>query len=195
MCANAAGFGNTISQAGLPRAGACIASADACGGLQIAGMGSLVSSAPVCASLLPLSVLSVSSVMCSSRSRCVLYCTLFFLSVVNKDVFLSVVNTYMCVLLLCSVYVCTCVFVVCALHRGRGVGAGRVWASIRGLKLGKAAGTDHDGVLTDIIKHAAGTGAVGNSKLEEGNSSVVTAMTLLFNFMFEREVWPGREVE
>ena len=63
-----------------------------------------------------------------------------------------------------------------------------VWAAIRGLKLGKAAGTD--GVLTDIIKHAAG--AVGNSKLDEGNSSVVTAMTLLFNFMFEREVWPER---
>ena len=33
MCANATGFGTTISQAGLPRAGASVASADACGGL------------------------------------------------------------------------------------------------------------------------------------------------------------------
>ena len=33
MCANATGFGTTISQAGLPRAGASVASADACGDL------------------------------------------------------------------------------------------------------------------------------------------------------------------
>ena len=33
MCANATGFGTTISQAGLPRARASIASDNACGGL------------------------------------------------------------------------------------------------------------------------------------------------------------------
>ena len=72
-------------------------------------------------------------------------------------------------------------------HLDRPITEPEVWAAIRDLKLGKAPGVD--GVLTDIIKQAAA--AVGNSRLKEGNT-VVTAVTTLFNFMFEREVWPDR---
>ena len=70
MCVNTTGFGTTISQAGLPRAGASVASADACGGLPewevlySVRLGALFS----CTLLVP-------SVMCSSRSCYVLYCT------------------------------------------------------------------------------------------------------------------------
>ena len=62
-----------------------------------------------------------------------------------------------------------------------------VFAAIRKLVLGKAPG--EDGILTDIIKTAAD--AVNNSKLR-GNNSVVSAITLLFNFVLDREVWPER---
>jgi hypothetical protein len=62
-----------------------------------------------------------------------------------------------------------------------------VWAAIRKLRRGKAPG--EDGILTDILKTAAD--AVGNGKLRAGNS-VITALTLLFNYVFEREVWPER---
>ena len=62
-----------------------------------------------------------------------------------------------------------------------------VWAAIRKLRVGKAPG--EDGVLTDILKSAAD--AVGKGKLKPGNT-FVTALTRLFNFVFEREVWPER---
>ena len=62
-----------------------------------------------------------------------------------------------------------------------------VWRAIRKLKMGKAPG--EDGVLTDIIKTAAD--AVNNSKLR-GENTVVSAITLLFNFVLDREVWPER---
>ena len=62
-----------------------------------------------------------------------------------------------------------------------------VFVAIRKLVLGKAPG--EDGILTDIIKTAAD--AVNNSKLR-GNNTVVSAITLLFNFVLDREVWPER---
>ena len=62
-----------------------------------------------------------------------------------------------------------------------------VWRAIRALKMGKAPG--EDGILTDILK--SGAGAVGNSKLEH-STSVVDALVLMFNFVFENEVWPER---
>ena len=62
-----------------------------------------------------------------------------------------------------------------------------VFAAIRKLKMGKAPG--EDGILTDILKTAAD--GVNNSKLRGGNS-VINAITLLFNFVFSREVWPER---
>ena len=62
-----------------------------------------------------------------------------------------------------------------------------VFAAIRKLKMGKAPG--EDGILTDILKTAAD--GVNNSKLRAGNS-VVSAITLLFNFVFSKEVWPER---
>ena len=62
-----------------------------------------------------------------------------------------------------------------------------VFAAIRKLKMGKAPG--EDGVLTDILKTAAD--AVNNSKLR-GPNSVVEALVLMFNFVFEKGVWPDR---
>jgi hypothetical protein len=62
-----------------------------------------------------------------------------------------------------------------------------VFAAIRRLKMGKAPG--QDGILTDILKTAAD--AVNNSKLRGGNT-VVDALVLLFNFVFDKEVWPER---
>jgi hypothetical protein len=62
-----------------------------------------------------------------------------------------------------------------------------VWRAIRKLHAGKAPG--EDGILTDIIKSAAD--ALGKSKLKPGNT-VITPLTLLFNFVLEREVWPDR---
>jgi hypothetical protein len=62
-----------------------------------------------------------------------------------------------------------------------------VFAAIRTLKMGKAPGVD--GVLTDILKTAAD--AVNNSKLR-GANTVVDALVLLFNFVFDKEVWPER---
>ena len=62
-----------------------------------------------------------------------------------------------------------------------------VFAAIRKLKMGKAPG--EDGVLTDILKSAAD--AVNNGKLRGGNT-VVDALVLMFNFVFDRGVWPER---
>jgi hypothetical protein len=62
-----------------------------------------------------------------------------------------------------------------------------VFNAIRRLKAGKAPGVD--GVTTTILKMAAD--AVGTSKLKEGNS-VVEALVLLFNFVYDNEVWPDR---
>ena len=64
-----------------------------------------------------------------------------------------------------------------------------VFAAIRKLKMGKAPGVD--GMLTSIIKTAAD--AVYTSKLKKGNT-VVEALTLLFNYVFEKEKWPERWV-
>ena len=65
--------------------------------------------------------------------------------------------------------------------------AGEVFTAIRKLKMGKAPG--EDGILTDILKTAAD--AVNNSKLR-GNNTVVEALVLLFNYVFDKEVWPER---
>ena len=62
-----------------------------------------------------------------------------------------------------------------------------VFRAVRKLTLGKAPG--EDGILTDIIKTAAD--AVNNSKLR-GDNTVISAITLLFNFILDREVWPQR---
>ena len=62
-----------------------------------------------------------------------------------------------------------------------------VWIAIRKLEMGKAAGVD--GILPSIIKSAAD--AVDNSLLLEYNP-LVDSLSLLFNFIFEHEVWPKR---
>ena len=62
-----------------------------------------------------------------------------------------------------------------------------VFKAIRKLKMGKAPG--EDGILTDILKTAAD--AVNNSKLRGGNA-VVDALVLMFNFVFDKGVWPER---
>jgi hypothetical protein len=62
-----------------------------------------------------------------------------------------------------------------------------VFEAIRKLKMGKAPG--EDGILTDILKTAAD--GVNNSKLR-GDNTVVQAITLLFNYVLEKEVWPDR---
>jgi hypothetical protein len=72
-------------------------------------------------------------------------------------------------------------------HLDRPITDVEVFAAIRKLKMGKAPG--EDGILTDILKTAAD--GVNNSKLRGGNS-VVSAITLLFNFVFSQEVWPDR---
>jgi hypothetical protein len=62
-----------------------------------------------------------------------------------------------------------------------------VFAAIRKLRIGSAPG--EDGILPDIIKTAAD--AVNNSKLR-GNNTVVNALVLLYNYVFDNEVWPER---
>ena len=62
-----------------------------------------------------------------------------------------------------------------------------VWEAIRHMKMGKAAGEDQ--ISADIVRAAAG--AVWNSKLHENNPTV-DAMTLLFNYIYDKEVWPTR---
>ena len=62
-----------------------------------------------------------------------------------------------------------------------------IWRAIRKLKMGKAPG--EDGILTDILKSAAD--AVGTSKLK-GTNPVVDALVLIFNYVFEHEIWPER---
>ena len=69
----------------------------------------------------------------------------------------------------------------------RPITATEVFMAIRKLKMGKAPG--EDGVLTDILKTAAD--AVNNSRLR-GNNTVVDALVLLFNYVFDNEVWPER---
>ena len=61
--------------------------------------------------------------------------------------------------------------------------AREVFQAIRKLRMGSAPG--EDGILTDILKTAAD--AVNNSKLR-GRNTVVEALVLLFNFMFDNEV-------
>ena len=69
----------------------------------------------------------------------------------------------------------------------RPITAAEIFRAIRKLKMGKAPG--QDGILTDILKTAAD--AVNNSKLR-GNNTVVEALVLLFNYVFDNEVWPER---
>ena len=67
------------------------------------------------------------------------------------------------------------------------ISAQEVWDALRRMKNGTAPGVD--GVTTTILKMAAG--AVGTSKLKADNP-VVEALVLLFNFVFDNEVWPER---
>ena len=62
-----------------------------------------------------------------------------------------------------------------------------IFTAIRRLKVGKAGGID--GILTSILKPAAK--AVGTDRMEASNG-VIEALSLLFNFVFEKEVWPER---
>ena len=62
-----------------------------------------------------------------------------------------------------------------------------VFDAIRKLKAGKAPGVD--GVTTTILMMAAD--AVGTSKLKVDNH-VVDSLVLLFNFVFDNEIWPER---
>ena len=62
-----------------------------------------------------------------------------------------------------------------------------IFAAVRKLKMGKAAG--EDGILTDILKTTADT--VDVSKMR-GNTGVLDALVLVFNFVFDNEVWPER---
>lgn len=65
--------------------------------------------------------------------------------------------------------------------------AKEVFAEIRKLRLGTAGG--EGGVVSDILKTAAD--AVGSSKMR-GNTGVVEALVLIFNYVFDNEVWPER---
>ena len=65
--------------------------------------------------------------------------------------------------------------------------AKEVFAEIRKLQLGTAGG--EGGVVSDILKTAAD--AVGSSKMR-GNTGVVEALVLVFNYVFDNEVWPER---
>ena len=62
-----------------------------------------------------------------------------------------------------------------------------VFAALRKLKSGKAPG--EDGVLADIIRTAAD--AVGTNKMR-GDTGMVEALVLMFNYVFDNEVWPER---
>jgi hypothetical protein len=62
-----------------------------------------------------------------------------------------------------------------------------VFAAIRAMNAGTAPG--EDGILIDILRSAAD--AVNNSNLRAGNS-VVSALTLMFNYVLENECWPRR---
>ena len=62
-----------------------------------------------------------------------------------------------------------------------------VFKGIRRLQMGKQPGEDN--ILTDIVKTAAD--AVNNNRLR-GDNTVVTAISLLFNYVLDREVWPAR---
>ena len=64
-----------------------------------------------------------------------------------------------------------------------------VFDALRRLRMGKAPG--EDGILTDILKSAGD--AVNNSRLQgRGTNTVVDAIVLLFNYMFDNEIWPAR---
>ena len=62
-----------------------------------------------------------------------------------------------------------------------------IFRAIRKMKPGKAAGSD--GILTSILKHAAA--AVGTNKMRP-NNNIVSALALMFNYIFEKEAWPER---
>ena len=72
-------------------------------------------------------------------------------------------------------------------HLDYPITAREVFVAIRKLRMGSAPG--EDGILTDIVKTAAD--AVNNNKLR-GHNTVVEALVLPFNFMFDNEVWPER---
>ena len=63
--------------------------------------------------------------------------------------------------------------------------AKEVFKALRKLKMGTAGG--EDGIVSDIIKAAAD--AVGTNKMR-GNTGVVEALVLIFNYVFDNEVWP-----
>jgi hypothetical protein len=65
--------------------------------------------------------------------------------------------------------------------------AEEVFRAIRRLQMGKSPG--EDGILTDILKSAAD--AVNNNNLR-GKNTVIDALVLLFNYVFDNEVWPER---
>jgi hypothetical protein len=65
--------------------------------------------------------------------------------------------------------------------------AEEVFKALRKLRMGSSPG--EDGILPDLLKTAAG--AVNTNKLRGGNP-VVESLALLFNFMFDNEVWPQR---
>ena len=65
--------------------------------------------------------------------------------------------------------------------------SGEVWSAVRKLKMGKAPGEDD--ILTDILK--SGADAVNNGKMR-GNDGMIQALVMLFNYVFDHEVWPER---
>lgn len=62
-----------------------------------------------------------------------------------------------------------------------------VFSVLKKLKNGKAPGLD--GILTTILKSAAGL--TGKTKLKSSNT-VVEAITIFFNYVFDNECWPER---
>jgi hypothetical protein len=69
--------------------------------------------------------------------------------------------------------------------------AEEVFTALRKLRMGSAPG--EDGLLTNMLKTAAH--AVNTNKLRPaalGGNSVVDSIVLLFNYIFESEVWPAR---
>jgi hypothetical protein len=72
-------------------------------------------------------------------------------------------------------------------HLDRPMTEDEVFRALRALNAASAPG--EDGVLASILRSAAD--AVNNNTLREGNS-VVSALTLMFNFLLDRETWPSR---
>ena len=68
-------------------------------------------------------------------------------------------------------------------HLDGPITAREVFRAIRRMKMGI------DGVLSSVLRHAAD--AVGTSELKPENS-VVDALVLMFNYVFDKEEWPER---